>query len=192
LLAVPLLAAGLRALREPDPDAVPFDAVLLDAGPFDAELLAAERLEPELVEAALFDGARLLAALLVDRPPPLALRLTLARGLLATVVTDEASFSRSFTTDRLVFFASLRSVFSAAATSLYAVRALLPRSLRIVCNAEVASSSAFSKRAIAFSTSLRVIGGEDDFAARARRAGGFFAGGMLVLLLINVRGKFGG
>jgi hypothetical protein len=192
LLAVPLLAAGLRALREPDLDAVLLDAVLLAAVLFDAERLAAVLLDAVLLDAERLAGERLLVALRVARPAALALRPALARGLLATVVTDEASFSRSFTTDRFVFLASVRSVLSAAATSLYAVRALLPRSRRIVCKADVASSSAFSKRAVACWTSLRVASDEDDFAARARRAGGFFAGGMLVLLLIKGRGKFGG
>ena len=77
-------------------------------------------------------------------------------------VIDLASCSRSLISDRLVDFASRRNVRSVSATSLYAPRAFLPKSARIVCSASVASSSAFSKRAVAASTSWRVIGASGD------------------------------
>ena len=160
------LDAGLRAVRVPDLAAVLFDAalragVLFDAVLFDAEL----RADP------LFAVVRRAAL----RP----LRVALAPVLFAALATDAAAVSKFLITVWFVLRASLRSVRSAAATSLYAVRAPLPRSLRIVCSAEVASSSAFSKRLVACSTSLRVT----DLAELARRAAGFFAGGMCGLLL---------
>jgi hypothetical protein len=162
------LAAGLRALRDPDfalPlfDALLFAALLRDAALFDAELRP----------APLFAAVRLA----VLRP----LRAALVPVLLAALVTDAAAFSRFLIRPWFVLRASLRSVRSAAATSLYAVRALLPRSLRIVWSAEVASSSAFSKRLVACSTSLRVT----DLAELARREAGFLAGGMWGLLLVK-------
>jgi hypothetical protein len=172
------LAAGLRALRDPDLaalafDALPRDDVLFDAVLFDPERFDAELFDAELRLAPLFAAVRRLAL----RP----LRVALAPVLFAALVTDAAAFSRFLISDWFVLRASVRSVRSAAATSLYAVRALPPRSLRIVCSADVASSSAFSKRLVACSTSLRVAA----LAELARRVAGFFAGGMWGLLLVK-------
>src|SRR5262249_25670321 len=97
--------------------------------------------------------------------------------------TAAASFSRALSSDLFAFCASRLSVLSAAAVSLYAVRVLLPRSSTIVVNALLASSSAFSKRAVACSTSRRVAALADVLLAVVRRGAAFFAAGMTVLLL---------
>jgi hypothetical protein len=96
-------------------------------------------------------------------------------------VTEVRSLSRSLITARFVFATSRRSAVSAVATSLYAERAPLPRSDRIAVSALEASSRALSKRAVARSTSRRVIGPFEleAFEDRVvRRAGVFFAAGM--------------
>lgn len=62
----------------------------------------------------------------------------LRAGLLAALspgVIDRASCSMSFISDRFVDLASRRKVRSVSATSLYALRAFLPRSVRIDCSA---------------------------------------------------------
>jgi hypothetical protein len=159
-----------------------FDAVLFDAVRLDAVLFDAVRLDAVLFDAVRLDAPLLLPAVLrfVDvfrelvRDPPV--------DALAAAVTDLAAFSRSLISVRLPLLASLCALRSAAATSLYAARAPLPKSVRIVASSLFACSSAFWKRAVASSTSLRVIG---DFAATLlaavlRRVAGFLAGGMFV------------
>jgi hypothetical protein len=131
------LDAGLRALREDDfalllldaalRDDVPLDAALRDDVPLDALLLAALLRPDELRPAPLLAVVR--------RPALRALPVALAPALLAALVIEEAAFSRFLTSDLFVLRASVRSVRSAAATSLYALRALLPRSVRIVWRA---------------------------------------------------------
>lgn len=182
-LAPPRLDAAFRV--PPDFAPLDLDALLRDDVPLDALLLDPVLRAEELRPAPLLAVVRRLAL----RP----LRVALAPAVLAALVTDDAAFSRFLTSDWLVLRASLRSDRNVAATSLYAVRALPPRSLRIDCSACVASSSAFSKRAVACSTSLRVTDLDElardfvelarDLVELGRRVAGFFAGGMLVLLL---------
>ena len=108
-------------------------------------------------------------------------RLELAAAGFLAGVAVERSLSRSLSTVLWDFAAWVRTDLSADATSLYADLAFLPKPSRMEPRAFVASSSALSKRAVAASTSLRVIEPDPAFVAELRpllRAGFFFAAGM--------------
>jgi hypothetical protein len=131
-LAAPLLRLPpprLDAAFRVPPDLAPlaFDAVLRDDAPLDALLLDAALRPEELRPEPLFAAVRRLALRLLP--------VALAPADLAALVTEDAAFSRFLISDWFVLRASLRSERNVAATSLYAVRALLPRSLRIDCRA---------------------------------------------------------
>jgi hypothetical protein len=188
------LAPGLLAARAADLLAVRAAGLLAVR----AAGLLAVREEEEVFVVVLLPALR--APVLLPALRAVFAELELARdverladraGVWLVAAIDVRSFSRSLITVRLVLAASRRSVLSAAATSLYAVFALLPRSSRIVVSALVASSSALSKRATACSTSRREIGPVPEEALVVRvllRAGVFFAGGMWMVSLLYLAG----
>jgi hypothetical protein len=105
----------------------------------------------ELFEAARErEAGAFFAALERVRPVPA------ERTTAVVELTAAASFSRSFITERLVFCASRRSAVNILVRSRYPLFAPLPASLPSDWSALLASSSAFSKRLTARSTSLRV------------------------------------
>jgi len=146
LLAAPVLALALLDVPRPEADLAPADLAPADlaavtlapaafAPAFLAALFVVLRAVVRDAEAGL--AARVVreldARLAVVRAP--ALR---ARGLLAGLrpgVIDLASCSMSLIRDRFVDLASRRSVRRVSATSLYALRAFVPKSARMVCSA---------------------------------------------------------
>jgi hypothetical protein len=137
------------------------------------ELEARELEEPRELDAG-FDAARDVLRAGAFAP---AVRFDAVEREGRAGVTAAASFSRSASSALFVFVASRRIALSARSISRYARLAPVPASAPSAWSALLASSSAFSKRAMAFSTSLRVTVLADEAPARARLAG-FFAGGM--------------
>jgi hypothetical protein len=87
---------------------------------------------------ALLVALRLPALRVAVFRAPVLRALALRAGLLVALspgVIDRASCSMSFISERFVDLASRRRVRSVSATSLYALRAFLPRSERMVCSA---------------------------------------------------------
>jgi hypothetical protein len=153
-----------------------YDELLLD-------LRAREPVEREPVERELVerdpDERELAERELLARVPPLRVVLLAAVVLReeeerlvdrvgALSATAALSLSRSLRTLLFAFLASRCKFFSALVTSLYVPWALRPSPLPADCNAVWASSSSFSTRCCARSTSRRVAADVDDARDEAR------------------------